>query len=155
MVSLTTRALWLVGRTVASMPLQCTLNVGEATRSSTAAVPMATSAGRRITPLASRYQPPAWAGGLTRLIRRLSSISSDGTMSRALATATTATIAPPRPIETRNRWGKTHRLASAAATVAALNKIVRPVVASVTRSARSASPSRRISSRKRQTRNKL
>ena len=141
-MSETTRALWLVGRTVASMPLQRTCSAGNAITSNSTVVPAATRAGRRITPLASRYQPPVWAGGLTRPIRRLSSISSDGTMSRALAAATSATSAPPRPIETRKRCGKTVRLARAAATVTALNRTVRPVVASVTRSARSALGSR-------------
>jgi hypothetical protein len=114
-------------------------------------VPAATRTGRRITRWASRYQPPSGLGGLALLIRPLSRTRSDGTISRALAAATSATTAPPRPIETRNRCGKTVRVARAAATVAALNRIVRPVVARVTRSARSVLGSFRISSRNRQT----
>ncbi len=154
-VSETTRALWLAGRTVASMPLQRTPSAGDAITSSSTVVPAATRTGRRITPLASRYQPPSGFGGLARPIRRLSSTSSDGTISSALAAATSATTAPPRPIETRNRCGKTVRAAIAAATVDALNRTVRPVVAIVTRRARSVLASCRISSRNRHTRNRL
>jgi hypothetical protein len=51
------------------------------------------------------------------------------------AAAASATAAPPMPMETRNRWGKTVRQAIAAATVTALNETVRPALFSVAASA--------------------
>ncbi len=73
--------------------------------SKTVALPRATAAGWRITPRASRYQPPdssETAGPRRResaLIRGPSRASSEGTTSRAPRAAKSEAIAPPAPTE--------------------------------------------------------
>ena len=58
MVSLTWRALALVGRTLASTVVNLMPSAGRATITSSAAVTVAMSAGRRMTACDSRYQKP-------------------------------------------------------------------------------------------------
>jgi hypothetical protein len=65
----------------------------------------------------------------------------------ATVALSSATIAPPRPIEYRKRWGNTVSEASAAATVREEKSTVRPAVAIVRLMAARPGPSLAISSR--------
>ena len=110
---------------------------------SSAAVTTATAPGRRMTPCASRYQPPALAGraeasaarrqrrGASAFTRGPSTASTAGSTSSATTAPARLTSIPPMPIERRKPSGKTSSEAIAAATVRALNSTVRPAVCSV------------------------
>ena len=157
--SWTTRAEWSVGSTDASTPVNWTRVNGIPIAISSTAAPIAIGAARRITSRDSRYQPPAPVAARARptrseLIRGPSAASSAGSRISDTAAAISATSMPPMPIENRNRCGKTISDASAAATVTALNRTVRPAVTIVVRSATAVlSPWRSISSRKREMMN--
>ena len=119
--SATTRALCEVGSTFASIPLQITPRLGAATRASSAVVTSATAAGRRIIALALRYQRPLPSGsGRTLPMRAARSVSSAGRISSDAAAATSATTAPPMPIEIRNGCGKSVSTIIAPATATPL-----------------------------------
>ncbi len=156
-VSETTRELWLEGSTPASMPVQWIPRAGTATTSISRVAARAVRPGRCITARASAYQRPApSAARCTLPSLRASSRSSGGSSSRVTAAAASATAAPPMPIETRNRWGKTVRQAMAAATVTALNETVRPALLSVAaRALPGSAPGWPSSSRNRETNSRL
>ena len=119
---------------------------------SAAALSAAILPGRRITNCDSRYQKPDSSGrasrsaarcsrpGASALTRGPSTASSAGSTDSASPAAISATSAPAMPIEYRNRCGKIVSDAIAAATVSELNRIVRPEVSSVRRSASTPKP---------------
>jgi hypothetical protein len=74
-------------------------------------------------------------------------MSRAGSAVSEMIPAASAVSDPLIAIEYRNRCGKTSSDSSAAATVSALNTIVRPAVRSVRSSASRPGPSRAISSR--------
>ena len=157
-VSATTRALSLVGRTLASTVVNRIPRVGSPTAIKATEVASATRPARRMTHCESRYQPPrlcpsppiSVAGrgrtgsALTRSPRRP---RRAGRTVNAAAPASSDTTAPPIPIEMRNRCVNTANAPNAPATVIALKRTLRPAVWSVFRRAGAPAPVAAISSR--------
>ncbi len=120
------------GTPLASTPMNLIPVNGIPSTSSTTTHAVAIGTGRRITACDSRYHGPSccWEAvrsaarrqraGESELIRGPSTASIAGRATSATVTATSAVIAPPSPIETRNGIGITHSVASASATVTAL-----------------------------------
>ena len=150
--SSTWRALALAGSTLALTGRNLIDANGIPSAISAPALSAAIRPGRRITKRDSRYQKPAARGrasrsaarcrrlGASALTRGPSTVSSAGSTTSASAAAISATSAPAIPIEYRNRCGKIASDAIAAATVSELNRIVRPEVSSVRRSALTPKP---------------
>ena len=136
------------GITEASIADQVVVSAGAATASMTAAVVAAIRPGRRITAWASRNQRPSAARSSPRRASFApQSAKSAGEMTSAATAATTATVAPAMPIDLRKLCGKTVRVMSAAATVAAEKPTVRPAVPIVTAIASRVAPRTASSSR--------
>ena len=163
--SSTTRAVLCFGSTVASTPVKSIRRNGNPMAISSADADTATSTGRRITRCECRYQKPERSPAASRAIasfqrrgppaltRSPSAPSNAGSSVSDTSAAISAHIAPPTPIEYRNRCRKTISAASAHATVTALNATTRPAVRSVTASASSRPFPDASSSRKRETMN--
>ena len=143
---------WLGGTASALGPVSFVDSSGEASASSSAVHPIATTSGRRITAFASRYQAPeaSETAGPRRIERALmrvpSSASSAGTTSSVMSAERIPTAAPAAPIEYRKRWGMRTSATSATATVRPENRTVRPAVSTVRRCASNVAPPSRSSS---------
>jgi hypothetical protein len=131
------------------------------------ALASATRLGRRCTKRERRYQKPSRAPRASRSAARCirfgasaftrvpSSASTAGSTISATPQAMSATIMPPSPIEWRKFCGNTSSEAIATATVRELNSTDRPAVSTVRRSAWRPGPWTAISSRYRETMNRL
>ena len=126
---------------------------------STHVVTSAIRPGKRMTKRESRYQKPSVMtadsrsrrrcrrAGASAFTRRPSSTSTAGSTVSEIRPESSATNAPPTPIEFRKFCGKSISEPVAPATVTEENSTVRPAVARVRRMASTPGPVRAISSR--------
>ncbi len=157
-VSATTRLSARCGSTRSSATPKRTWAKGKARKAKIKITGTAVRTGRRNTKSASRAQKVDSARGFHSdhlSIRCPSNASRAGSTSIAAPTVVTTTAMPANANERRKYCGKTSRLHSATATVAALNRMVRPAVRIVAPIAVVRSGVRTRSSRYRETNSRL
>ncbi len=154
--SATTRALWVRESVLSSADFHAAPRAGNVAAIISPAVTAATMPGRRIVQCEMRYHRPSVSGrSCLALAASLDPhrARNAGVSVSATPAATSATAAPPIPIDFRKFSGKTTSDAIAAATVSELKTIVRPAACIVATTASRPGPRAAISSRNRETRN--
>ena len=152
----------LIGVPRLSPPVSASSVAGSARAIITAAEATNTGIGRRMIPRASQVQNPCcvasarrWSTERGTKRRRLTfrpmTARSAGSSVAEAAIETSGTSRPPMPIERMKGSGMSTSSARPTATVAPENRVARPAVTMVVRSASSASSWRSSSSRKRKT----
>ena len=123
-------------------------SAGRASTTMTSAVTTVTVPGRRMTDWATPYQRASERSDFSRALSlTFHSAKNAGAIRHDAAAATRATPAPPMAIDWRKFSGNSSSVASAMATVSALNTTVRPAEAMVSRTAFGPGPLRSSSSR--------